>query len=364
MKRAALGRAFRDATWVMLLGLLFLFPERGVQGALAGLRSCATRLIPALYPFLIVCPMAATSAGLQMAGRLFRPYLRLLGIEPSQAGAAMLTGLLGGFAPAGQCLGHLYRKGALSPRDTQVLLVAVAGAGPGFVVNSVGFLMLGSSPLGWVLITSQFGAGLVCGAATAAILKKAPQTPRVHLPSPPATEPSFPAALREGTRSMLALCGTVVFFQCLLHLLLPFFPPRPALRALTASLLEITSGCQTAAQLPGLSAVYGCCAALSLLSGSVFLQLRAILPEELSLRPLLWSRLLHLPLSLSILRVALLFLPEQAEQAASNTAPALILQTRARPDAALLLFAVCCLALWRLQRASGRAALQANGKQV
>lgn len=363
MNQEGLGRAVKSAIWVLLLGLLLLYPERVVQGAVEGLHCCAVQLIPALYPLLVVCPLAVEGPAAGLLGAVFRPYLRLLGIRAPRAGAALLMGLLGGFAPAGRCLGQLYRKGALQPWEAQVLLVAATGAGPGFVVNSVGLLMLGSPTLGWVLLGCQAVAGLLCGVAAAGVLRRGnaltTAVPVGDAPSVGSTR--LPDALRDGAAAMLTLCGTVVFFRCLYRLATPFLPADPALQAGAAALLEVTGGCLAAAELPGRAAVYGCCAALSLLGGSVLLQLRALLPREVSLGPLLASRLLHLPVSLALLHTALRWLPEQALQAAADQTPRLFLQTRARPDAALALFAVCCLALWRLQRATSPA-LQGGGK--
>lgn len=362
MRPRDLARAARSAAWVLLLGLMLFYPDRVVQGAQEGLQCCAGQLVPALYPLLVVCPLVVGSPAAGALGLVFRPYLRLLGVRAPQAGAALLMGLLGGFAPAARCLGDLCRRGTLQPWEAQLLLIAAAGAGPGFVVNSVGLLMLGSARLGWLLLGCQAAAGLVCGAVAAGCLRKG----TALLPTPPGETPAgreahLTDAAREGATAMLALCGTVVFFRCLYRLILPIFPSSPALQAGAAALLEVTGGCLAAARLPGHAAPYGCCVALSLLGGSVLLQLRALLPREVSLRPLLFSRLLHLPVSLALLHTGLRLLPDVPMPAAASAAPTLLVQTRARPDAALLLFAVCCLALWRLQR-TGRPALQPGGE--
>ena len=87
-----------------------------------------------------------------------------------------------------------------------------------------------------------------------------------------------------------------------------------------------------------------------MLSGSVFLQLRTLLPESVSLKPLLFTRLLHVPVSLGMLHLALRLMPDLTAQVVLPVGPVLLLSTRARPDAALALFALCCLVAYRLQK--------------
>ena len=153
---------------------------------------------------------------------------------------------------------------------------------------------------------------------------------------------------------MLAICGTVVLFRCLYQTVAPVFRLDDRIAALGAMLLEVTSGCLEASRLPGNGAIYGCCAALSMLSGSVFLQLRTLLPESVSLKPLLFTRLLHLPVSLGMLHLALRLMPDLTAQVVLPVGPVLLLSTRARPDAALALFALCCLVAYRLQKEGTR----------
>lgn len=353
MNRCRLGHALESAAAVMLLGLMLLFPQQVVQGAQEGLRCCAEQLIPALFPFLIVCQMVVDCPAAGVLGQGFLPYLRLLGISSPSAGTALLMGLLGGFAPAGRCVARLRQQNLIQDEQAQALLVACAGSGPGFVVNSVGMLMLGSPVIGWVLVACQTAASLICGFAAARFLRL-PISRRASCPpaAPDGKEKSgLAGTILQSAQAMLAICGTVVLFRCLYQTAAPVFRLDERISVLGAMLLEVTSGCLEASRLPGNTAIYGCCAALSLLSGSVFLQLRTLLPESVSLKPLLVTRLLHLPVSLGMLHLALRLMPDLAAQVVLPVGPVLLLSTRARPDAALALFALCCLVAYRLQKA-------------
>ena len=113
-----------------------------------------------------------------------------------------------------------------------------------------------------------------------------------------------------------------------------------------AMLLEVCSGCDYAAR-TGLWASMLCCAALSLQGASVLLQVRTLCPQEVSLRPLLAARLVHLPLSLVLFTLGL---PEQAEEAFSTLPGRVIPMRRVPLDCTLLAFAVCCMAVYELNR--------------
>ena len=111
------------------------------------------------------------------------------------------------------------------------------------------------------------------------------------------------------------------------------FAPFPAM------LLEVCSGCDYAAR-TGLWASGLCCAALSVQGASVLLQVRTLCPPEVSLRSLLWGRLLHLPLSLALFYLGL---PQSAVESFNTLCARVVPMQRVPTDCALLVFAVCCI---------------------
>ena len=79
----------------------------------------------------------------------------------------------------------------------------------------------------------------------------------------------------------------------------------------------------------------------------MLLQVRTLCPGEVSFRPLLAGRLLHLPLSLALF---CLTWPEQAVETFGNLCERVIPMQRVPPDCALLAFAVCCMAACELNK--------------
>ena len=135
----------------------------------------------------------------------------------------------------------------------------------------------------------------------------------------------------------LKLCGFVLYFRFLAAGLGALLPGGAA--TTLAMVLEVCSGCDLAAR-SGRWAAWLCCAALSVQGASVLLQIRTLCPKEISFRPLLAARLLHLPLSLGLFR---LFLPGGAADVFSTLPPQVVPLRRVPPDCAALAFLGCCL---------------------
>jgi hypothetical protein len=261
---------------------------------------------------------------------------------------------------------------------SRLLAVSVC-SGPSFTILAVGQMLGGSLRLGILLYLSQIFACFCGGLALRALScakaarRRAEEDARVRKRTPVQpdgeTGAQMPADLHagEGKQSMktgapapagpslyravtdsafvfVKLCGCVLYFRFLAGGLSGFFP---ALGLWGTILCEVSSGCAAAAG-AGRAAAYLCCAALSLQSGSVLLQVRAIVPGEISLKPLLGIRVLHLPLSLLALRGLLQMLPVQA--AYSSLDVRVVAMPRCRPDVALLLWIACCCLAVRLSR--------------
>lgn len=359
---AAPARAAFALLTLGLLALLLARPEESVRGIEEGLRCCAGQIIPALFPFFVVTNLIAGGPAAWLLGRALRPAARLLGFEGDGAATALLLSWLGGFAVAAGCIGQLYRARQLSRPEAEYLLVSAVASGPAFVINTVGLLMLGSHKAGVLLLGALLLANLCCGLLLRPALRKQrggtparagvgegagagirAETQTGTEPQPPARQTGLVAAVGRAVDSTLTVCGFVLFFRFLCVVLAGLLSQGGPAAFATSALLEVTSGCAAAASL-GAGRVYACCAALSVQSLSVLLQVRALLPGELSMKPLLRCRLMHLPLSLLFLRLGLRLWPD-ASAALSTLAPRVLARSRMPLDAALLLFFLCCTVL-------------------
>lgn len=334
----------------VLLLLLFCMPEAALRGASAALHSCAGQIIPALFPFLLLCEWLTANPDLDRLGRPLAPIAQFACGQRS-CGSTLLLGWLGGFAAGAQAIGGAYRRGQLTVLQAEALLPLCITVSPAFIFVTVGQLMLHSRRLGLALLGAIFGSNLLCGLLAGRwwLLKAAAPaaggspTPASHTSS----SPGFSACAARAAQSMLTICALVVFFGAV-NGILAQLPGLHRLYCLVCALLEVTNGCLQLSRLPA-GRVFACCGALSWMGLSALAQVRALLPGELCLKPLLLARLLHLPCSLLLLHFLLRFLPAEAP-AFSSLAPRVIPITHGQPDAAFVLFLLCCLALSQLER--------------
>lgn len=323
-----------------LMILLLVFPGLAAQGVAQAMELCTQSLIPALFPFFVVSSLLVGLPAWGRAVGFLRPLTRGLGISSPQAPLILVLSWLGGYGVCAQSLREAVDQGSLSPQEGERLLVLGTAASPGFVLGAVGCLMLGAPVLGGLLLASCLLGNLICALVLRLVLGKAPGQPG-ETASRRKVRLSLPRAIGGGVNSCLSVCGSVLFFRTLWQLAQGLLPLSQLGQGLLGSILEVTSGCSLMA---ALSWPEGCCIALSLLSGSVFLQIAALLEGRCSIRLLLLTRPLHLACSLGFFRLAMALWP-QSREVYSSLAPRLILTSRNPPDLALLLFLLSCLAL-------------------
>lgn len=276
--------------------LVFARPAAAMAGVQRGLRLCAATVIPTMFPFLVLSNLLLDGPAARWLGVLFLPYTKLLHIESRRAPAAVLCGILGGFAAGARAIDQLYGDGEISCGEAQRLLVCTIGSSPAFLAGSVGAAMLGSAAAGWMLFGAQLAAGLLCGLA---LRPRRGETAPAARTSAPVSR-GFSQALADSVWAMALLCGYITLFAFFSAVAVP--AGAGALSQFWITLpLEVTSACYAAAQSASSAKLLLCGAACSLMGASVFVQVRAFTSPDISLAPLLWSRLLHLPLMLAAL---------------------------------------------------------------
>ena len=341
------------AAALLIAAAVFAAPDRCLQEATAGLRACGRELLFGIFPFLVVSNLIVTSGCAALLALPLRPLARLLGCRTPAGAVILLLGALGGFAPAAAAAAGLVRSKTITPQEGERMLTAAAGSSPSFVILAVGGQMLGSTELGVRLYLCQllasYGSVLIMRAITALQHPKgkkpahqfASALPQNNLPC----EAGLCSAISDAAVSYVKLCGFIVLFRMLTGAAAVLLPQKWCV--LPAMLLEVSTGCSTAAGLPH-SAVYGCCAALSLQGASVLLQIRSLCPAELSVKPLVYSRPLHLVLALAALRLC--FSSSRSAEVYCSLESRLVALPRLTPEWGLLLFLICLLVCDQLCR--------------
>lgn len=378
------------AAAALAFGVLVLaVPEAAARGFAGGTALCLQSVLPALFPFFVVCELLTAAPP---PAALLRPMQRVLGLESAETARALLLSWVGGYAVCARLAGQLYGAGCITRRDAALLQVLGCCSGPGFVIGCVGGALLGNVRLGAVLYAAQIGANLGAGAVCqllshivgANIVRPSswrgcafPERPltsetargrtmfaptdctrevsgRSKILSPTRCGGSLlaegakglPQAISSAVTSSLSVCGCVVFFRIVGAVLLAVLPLPPT--AVSAA-LEVSAGCADFAALGGAAALYGCCACLSVLGVSVWAQLRLFAGAAYRPRLLVFSRAVHLVLLQLLVRVCAQLLPGSVT-ACSTLAAHVLPVFRLPPDAAAAGFVFLCAALYKARQ--------------
>lgn len=378
------------AAAALAFGVLVLaVPEAAARGFAGGTALCLQSVLPALFPFFVVCELLTAAPP---PAALLRPMQRVLGLESAETARALLLSWVGGYAVCARLAGQLYGAGRITRRDAALLQVLGCCSGPGFVIGCVGGALLGNVRLGAVLYAAQIGANLGAGAVCqllshivgANIVRPSswrgcafPERPltsetargrtmfaptdctrevsgRSKILSPTRCGGSLlaegakglPQAISSAVTSSLSVCGCVVFFRIVGAVLLAVLPLPPT--AVSAA-LEVSAGCADFAALGGAAALYGCCACLSVLGVSVWAQLRLFAGAAYRPRLLVFSRAVHLVLLQLLVRVCAQLLPGSVT-ACSTLAAHVLPVFRLPPDAAAAGFVFLCAALYKARQ--------------
>lgn len=308
------------------IGLLLLwYPDAVANGIRRGLSVCSTVIIPTLYPFMLLSGWLSHSPLCRHPRRVSRFVAhRLFGL-PACCAPAILIGLVGGYPAGILAMAQLYRQGLIRREECHRMTAYCVGGGPGFVISTVGALLLGSVQAGVWLLIGQVAASLLIGTALGRGHRTytADPTPTEDTPAP------FAHIVRDTCGALLTMCGFVVLGAMALSLCEAvglatslaalFHLPSGTVSALLAGLIEVSSGSIAVAGL-GVSPVW-----LSLVLSwgglAVHGQLAAALPEERILGGRFWGwRLSHGLLSGGITALLFHFFPPDRFTVGQNTA--------------------------------------------
>lgn len=310
----------------LLLGAAVLAqPAAAAAGFGDGVELCLCSLLPALFPFFVVCTLVETA------------------LSQHQPLALLVLSWLGGYAVCARLA-----RGT-SPARKRWLLVIGCCSGPGFVIGCLGGQLLGSVRLGVLLYGLQLGCNLLAAALLlpfippASLAAPAPTA----MPAQPDERYNLSDAIQRAVDSALAVSGCVVFFRVVYAVTAAALPS--ALRPFASALLEISAGCADFAAAGGPMALYGICLCLSLWGVSVFVQLRALAGPGIPWKLLLASRALHAVLLQGAIRLCVRALPGEAA-VFTSLAPRVIPMQRLRPDAAVVIFLFFCAVLYKIRQ--------------
>ncbi len=227
--------------------LFFKNASAAAQWITRGLSLCASKLIPSLFPFMVLSSLVVDSgAGAGFFKLLARPVHFLFGIG-EDAVSPLILGWVCGFPVGAKCACELLKQEKITKREYNTLLCICATPSPAFLIGTVGAGMLGNTKVGTALYFISIGASSLIGIFLNVLYGKAPRKknpPRRQVLAPNFSV-SFTRAVRDAAIGMLNICAFVVFFSAFLGVLEGMLVTLGASAVLTSVIFgffELTSG--------------------------------------------------------------------------------------------------------------------------
>lgn len=165
-------RKFKDyAAAILLAGsalAVMLLPEATGRGISDGITLCLNRVVPSVFPMMLICVMAVECGFAQKAGRRLAPLSSKLFRLPGEAAAAVLLSVTGGYPAGAKTVAELYESGEVTRRQASRMMLFCFCSGPAFLIGMVGGLT-GSAWAGWLLMGVQAVVVVLLGVAAGRI---------------------------------------------------------------------------------------------------------------------------------------------------------------------------------------------------
>lgn len=275
---------------------------------------CYNTIIPSLFLFMVITSFLSSLDICEIAGLPFVPLFRLLNIKDRRIVSYCLLGILSGFASGGYYINKIKNEYNCHDNMLGVISILVSNNSPAFVISAVGHTMLDNIYAGIIIYISIIVSSFI----TAFIFSFIFSFPQPQLTKRnDIVKSGLSGAISSNVYAIINICGAVIFSYSVCKVVL-LNTTNPAISVVFSIFSEVTSSCEIIIECFGKN-LFLLCIALSFCPLSTYMQIKNnISCPNFSLKILLLSKIIHIPLSLLILRIAVNIFPQSFAVYASN----------------------------------------------
>lgn len=287
---------------IILFLILFFYPADFMRGAAIGLKNSAAIIVPSLFPSMVAASLLAEGRTPRLLKKYIEPLTQRLFGQPADCLVAVIAGLFGGYPSGTKAAAALCDNGIISENCAKRLMLFCVNAGTGFCVNAIGVSLLHSKRAGVIIFVSLVVSALVTGLFTKA--ENAYQATATV--SEKSASEAFVGSVASGASGIITVCAFSVLFSGLIAVISKTVTDNRLIIVISC-LLEITSGCASAAGKFPLPVI---CAACAFGGVCVHLQIFALAGEHKPdiLRFYIF-RMIHAALAGVVCKVLIYFFP-------------------------------------------------------
>jgi spore maturation protein SpmB len=150
---------------VFMLALMIRNSELAIKYVKDALSVCATTLIPALFPFMVVSDIFVKSGCADTLGAMLSAPMRaIFGVRGAGA-VPVVLGAICGFPIGARCAVSLFDAGKISKDECERLIAVSSSPSSAFLIGAVGVSLFGSRALGRALYVSTLVSSVLVGIA-------------------------------------------------------------------------------------------------------------------------------------------------------------------------------------------------------
>ena len=258
-KRGRYGQIF----FLFLAGVAVIlglgFSELCANGVSQGIDLAVSKLIPSLFPFMVISDMILNTQASELLSRVLgKPFSKLFGVS-LEGGSAFVFGALFGF-PVGILFAlGLYEDGKIDRREFTRLSLFVSMPSPAFFISAVGEGLFGSARFGIALYLCALCSNILIGIATRNLFSELEKEYFClrGIGEKSRKNNAFTSAVTSSARSLFSISAFVVFFSMIGEVAKYLLAPRvdnDVFFSLLFGAMEMTGGVAKAASLGALGA--------------------------------------------------------------------------------------------------------------
>ncbi len=269
-----------------------------LEGAKSAVESCARVLIPGIFPFMVITQFALYTGAAQAFALPFGTVTEKVYKLPKVCSGVIILSLIGGYPVGAKMISTLYKQRKITQKQASRMALFCFGAGPAFVMGTVGAGILKNSGIGIIIFVSQLSASIITGLCVSVFCKEKPVN-RAYRANNKSFGDAFTLAVKDAAAAVINMCAFVIFFGSVMSIIkfpvknieMQFHLNNNTLMSVAAALCEVTNACVNVdkSQYPVLYAAFAVgfgglcvhCQIFSLLEGikvnkAIFLALRVV----------------------------------------------------------------------------------------
>ena len=226
---------------------LLLTPETAVNAAREGLLLWYHSVLPALFPFMVLCTLALRLGLLDhLMLRLYRPFHLMTGCSPYGA-FAIMAGFLCGFPMGAKITHDLQLQEKISPEEADWLMGFVNNLSPGFLISYLACDQMKLPDWAGCFLLNILGSAFLYGLITASVFRKKQRRTTWNPPQSSAVQagglfPIIDECISDTIQNILRLGAYITMFAILGSALALLLPEGGIGALLLRSSVEVTNG--------------------------------------------------------------------------------------------------------------------------